>query len=292
MISYPIGAGGMITRVLDAGDGVPTLLLLHGIGARADRFVRNLDALASGGLRVIAVDLPGHGFATKASAGPGTVPELAEFVLDVLDVLEVERATLVGTSLGGHVSATMACVAPERVDRLVLVGTLGITALAEERCERMRERVRDTTLEGIRAKLMSVVHDPGLVTEDWIREEHRVNNSPGARAALAMLADYLADRLNADVVGDRLARLGTTMPTLLLWGAADRSVPLEDGHAAQAVLPNAPLAIIDAAAHVPYFEQPGAFNSVVAAFVAGDPLEGLPAPEVTINRRSDTGMLR
>jgi len=281
MISYPLGAGGVVTRVLESGAGPDAAVLLHGIGARADRFVRNVGALAPQLGRVLALDFPGHGFASKDDRTPATVPRLAEFVVAALDAADVPRATLIGTSLGGHVSATIACNAPQRVDKLVLVGTLGISPLAPERCERMRSNVRDTSREGIRKKLSSVLHDESLVTDEWVDEEYRANNSPGAAAALGRLADYLADDLNGDLVGEALADRDDRPETLLIWGANDRSVPLEDAYAAQALL-GAPLAIIEDAAHVPYFEHAETFNELVATFVSGESLDDLRLPGLSL----------
>ena len=65
MIQYPLGAAGTLTRVLEAGRGDRTMLLVHGVGARADRWRLNLDALAEAGYHAYAIDLPGHGLAEK-----------------------------------------------------------------------------------------------------------------------------------------------------------------------------------------------------------------------------------
>ena len=180
MIQYPLGVDGVLTRVLEAGAGDRTMLLVHGVGARADRWRRNLEGLASAGYHPYAIDLPGHGLAQKGPNIPGTVPEYARFARGMLDELGAGEVYLIGTSLGGHVCATAACDMPERVAGLVLVGTVGITPIGAERRQRTQSIVGETSWEAIGGKLRVVLHDEALATEELQREEFRINNSPGA----------------------------------------------------------------------------------------------------------------
>src|SRR5205807_3262395 len=117
------------------------------------------------------------------------------------------------------------------------------------------------------ATLHSVVGDPGEVTDEWVWEEYRINNSSRADASFEALARYFETQLDADVTGPRLASLTTSIPTLLIWGGDDRAVPPEYGHAARESLGNVELMTIPAAGHAPYFEAPDAFNEIVLTFL-------------------------
>jgi 2-hydroxy-6-oxonona-2,4-dienedioate hydrolase len=127
MMMYLMAVGRMLTRVLEAGDvGAPPIVLVHGPTSRADRWQRNIEALAADGYRVFAPDLPGHGFASKGSDTDQSVPAYRDFIIDFLDTINADQAVLVGTSLGGHVVGSVACRQPQRIKALVMIGSLGL----------------------------------------------------------------------------------------------------------------------------------------------------------------------
>ncbi|MBT5047980.1 MAG: alpha/beta fold hydrolase [Rhodospirillaceae bacterium] len=266
---YPLEMGPMQTRVLEAGTGPETLFFIHGLGARADRWRANLPALAEQGFRCIAVDLPGHGFATKSGDFDFTVPNCADLMLGLLDTFDIERAALIGTSLGGYIAATMACGAPERVSHLMLVGTLGIVPMGQEARDRLSSRFGTVTRDGIEGKLRTVLHhDDRHFSEAWLDEEWRINNSPGAHEAFARIADYIKSGIDNDVVGDRLASLSAAPPTAIVWGTEDKAVPPSVGEASRDVLKPALYELIPETGHCPYFEEPEKFNRMVTGFVS------------------------
>jgi 2-hydroxy-6-oxonona-2,4-dienedioate hydrolase len=273
LISYPFEAGGALTRVLECGDGDDVVVFLHGSGARADRWLRNLTALAATGRRTLAFDFPGHGLASKRSDHSYDTPSFAEVLGEIVDGLCGGPVTLVGTSLGAHVAAWYACSSPESVRAAILVGPLGLVPVHRDSSQ-TSSRIADTSTEGVAAKLATLLRDDSLVTPAWVKEERRVNTSPGAGEALARLRSYLAAGVNGDVVGDRYARL--RIPTLLVWGSEDRFVDPRYGFEAREVLGGAPLVYLDDAGHAPYIERAEAFNELVAEFLA-DPAAFPPA---------------
>lgn len=267
MIQYPAAVNGVLTRVLAAGSGHHHLVLVHGVGARCDRWRRNIDTFAAAGWHVHAFDLPGHGLAQKGDGPDYSVPGYARFVDGFLDLIGADTAVLVGTSLGGHTVATLACERPERVRALALVGSIGLIPWGSERRAATRSRLRDASPESIENKLRLLVYDQDLVTDDWLREEFLINNSPGAAQSFAAIADYIADHIDDDVVGPRLAGLQGRPPVLLVWGADERAVPLETGRAAHELIEGSELAVIEAASHAPYFERPAEFNRILLDFL-------------------------
>ena len=268
MIQYPLGVGGHTTRVLESGSGDEVLLLVHGVGARADRWRPNLLGLGAAGYRVVAIDLPGHGLAVKGGDLPYSVPFFADFLLGTLDALGIGRVTLVGTSLGAHIVAEAACRAPDRVLSLVMVGALGLVS-RPGLTPPMARSLRATSREAVHDKLLRVCGDPSLVSEEWVTEEWRIANSPGAKEALDLLAAYMDSGQDADTLGERLRALGPDLETLLVWGEDDQSVPVEVGRAALELLPGSRLVVMRGAGHGPYYERPEVFNGLVASFLAG-----------------------
>lgn len=269
MISYPLRVSTMDTRVIEAGSAGQPIVLVHGTGGRADRWIRNVDALAVAGHRVFAPDLPGHGFASK---GPGldcSVPGYRKFLADFLDEMKIDKPVIVGTSLGGHVVASFACEHPDRVSGVVLSGSMGLVPLGAEARGRVEAGANNQTYEGVKGKLARVIFDPALVTQEFIDEEFRINNSAGSKESFATLGRYIGQKLDDDVVGERLARLTPTLPTLLLWGAEDKTVPLAVGEAAAKLLPGSRLVVLQKAAHTSYYERASDFNAVLLDFLAG-----------------------
>ena len=267
MISYPQRIAGLDTRVIEAGSTGQAIVLVHGTGGRADRWVRNIDALAAAGLHAYAFDLPGHGFASKGPDLDCSVPGYRKFLAAFLDEMKIDKAVIVGTSLGGHVVASYACENPGRVAGIVLSGSMGLVPLGAEARGRVEKGANNQTHQGVKDKLARVIFDPALVTQDFIDEEFRINNSAGAKDSFATLGRYIGQKLDDDVVGERLAALTPTLPTLLVWGAEDKTVPLSVGEAASKLLPGSKLVVLQKAAHTAYYERAEDFNNILCDFV-------------------------
>jgi 2-hydroxy-6-oxonona-2,4-dienedioate hydrolase len=263
ILQYPLGVGSIVTRVLECGSGADCVLFIHGLGARADRWRLNMPAFADAGYHGYALDLPGHGLATKGGNIPSSVPKLASLLVGTLDALRVQRAFLVGTSLGAHIAATVACEASHRVRGLILVGALGIAPLGDEAASAIRRNVQQTSRDAIAGKLAFVLADSLAVSQTMIEEEWRINNSPGARESFAKLGDYIASDLDRDGVGERLSAYVGALPMLLVWGAKDQAVSIKIAERAKEILSGTDLVMIEDAGHVPYFEKPSAFNKAV-----------------------------
>jgi pimeloyl-ACP methyl ester carboxylesterase len=282
MISYPCSVGPTITRVLEAGaPDAPAIVLVHGLSSRADRFVRNIDTLAASGYRVVAADLPGHGFATKDPQYDHTIPGYADFVLGLLDKLGIARATIVGTSLGGHVVASAVLKQPQRAERFMMIGSTGFAPSVPERVQGMRDWLRNLTPESHRPKLQNVFCDKSLATDDMVREDVKINTSPGAWACFDKFLTYMADGFNRDLVLEPLAAIDGRIPLLLFWGVEDSSVPVERGRAARERLTKARLVCVENLNHTPYYENPPLFNDVLLRFIEGK-LDGIRHPGLTL----------
>jgi len=267
MLTYPFGAGGIVTRLITAGKSGEVVVLLHGFTSRADRWRGTVGTLAAQGYRVFAPDLPGHGFATKDPAFDHSVGGYRDFVLDLIARLRLDRINLVGTSLGGHVAAAVAARVPDLVSRLVMIGSMGLDRLPDERIAAIRAGLSDMSFAAIRTRLLTVFNDPALVTDDLVKEDMLVNTSPGAVACLQKFGTYLASSFNKELAIDDLVALDAKVPLLLIWGEDDRSAPLAVAHAVRKRLSHARLAVMHGINHTPYIESAELFCRILQAFL-------------------------
>ncbi|NTV62797.1 MAG: alpha/beta fold hydrolase [Oscillochloris sp.] len=253
----------------EAGDPTaPPIVLIHGLGDEADTWRHVLGPLAERH-RVIAPDLPGFG----RSSHPRQAYSLAFFartVAQLLAGLGVERATLVGSSLGAAVAQRIALGQPDHVERLVLIDgglpvqpslppaalwwflTPGVGELAYTSLRRSQDEAY-ATLRPYYANLDALPEDDRafLRARVWAR----VWSNGQRRAFLSALRWLVVERaLRAPELGARLAKL--RVPTLLIWGEHDRVVAQAEGEALAGILPNARLEVIAGAGHLPQQERP------------------------------------
>jgi pimeloyl-ACP methyl ester carboxylesterase len=220
-------------RYFEAGrsEGTP-VVLLHGLGDSAEAWAGVLPALARDH-RVIAPDLAGFGRVPIPPEGMH-FSVLADYLARFLDALGIERAVLVGNSLGGAVAMRHAARHPERASRLFLLNTAGLPI---ERVEVFSPRTRAEASELVAASIGARRRLPGFILDDLVR---RVGD-PARRA-------YLDSPERTDV-SDELHRL--TMPLTLIWGERDRLIPLASIAPLREAQPHAELITLPNAGHVP-----------------------------------------
>lgn len=260
---------------LEGHDG-PNLVLIHGIGGAVDVWRKQFEQLPQSH-RVLAVDLPGCGRSDIPSAyPPDTLRMLASAVRAVMHHVGMTHATLVGSSLGGAVAIEFAMRWPENVLSLVLIGPAGTT-------HRVAWPLRLATVRGVgealtlpdRARtaqaIRQCVSNPNSVTQDDIDRAFAMATLPGAHDAFLRLLRTYASVWGVD--RGELQRLQAGMqsihaPTLVIWGAQDRILPVTAAATALAKLPNAGLIVRPESGHLVFVEEPAWFNATLAKFVA------------------------
>lgn len=263
-----IDCRGIRTRVLDAGAGDEAILLLHGVQGHLESWLLNIARLAER-RRVVAIDMLGHGFTDRPDR-PYEIADYVDHALAVLDTLGIARAHWIGSSLGGWVSARAAARHPERVGKLVLVSTAGLTADPQvmERLKTLGERAATLPgLEGVRERLKFVIHDPALVTDELVASRHAIYARPDYQAALKHInALQEMQRRQRNLLTP--AELATVQaPTLVVWTDHDPTASLDTGRRYQALIPGARFVVIPDCSHIPSYERPEAFDRVVGGFL-------------------------
>jgi pyruvate dehydrogenase E2 component (dihydrolipoamide acetyltransferase) len=256
-----IEVGGRRLRYLELGegDGIP-VLLVHGFGADLNTWMFTQPALAAG-RRAVALDLPGHGGSAK-EVGAGDVESLTDAVEGALGALGVEQVHLVGHSMGGAISASLALRRPERVASLNLIASAGLGP--EINASFIDGFVRATRRREAAEVIGLLVHDPALVSRTMVEDVLRYKRLDGVSAALARIAEawFAGGRQSLDLTR-RIAELA--MPVQVIWGRDDRILPVAH---AEALANRLPVQILDAAGHLPHMEKAGEVGRLIEQFIA------------------------
>jgi 2-hydroxy-6-oxonona-2,4-dienedioate hydrolase len=270
-----IDAGGYRTRYLHAGDSSkPPLVLLHGITGHAEAYVRNLQSHAEH-FDVWAIDFIGHGYSAKPEH-PLEIPHYLAQVNGFLDAIGAEKASFSGESLGGWVTAKLAQLQPERVDRIVL-NTMGGTMANPKVMERLytlsMDAARDPSWERVRTRLEWLMADPTMVTDDLIRTRQMIFQQPDWLMACEMnMALQDPETRTRNMIGDDDLR-AIQAPALVLWTTKDPSGPVDEGRRIASLIPNGRLAVMENCGHWPQYEDTETFNRLHLDFLleAGHP---------------------
>lgn len=279
---YRASAAGVDTRVVEAGplgpasDEVP-VLLVHGASGHLESYARSLPFLA-GRRRVIAFDLPWHGYAGLPDH-PYTVAEYAAFVAELAPRLGVDGPVhLVGQSLGAAIVGRIAIDERLAVDRLVLIGAAGVPGQTRDGSHSMRAALNDRTYDTVRARLEYAMTSRGPEMDELIECRYLAYQRGEWEPRADAFSFHETDEGRRSMVATEDEWRSLTRPTLLVWGSDDRVCPPAAGHRLAELVAGSRLYVFDGCGHNPQFEQPDAVNPVIDAFLAGEPdaLDGQP----------------
>ncbi|BBH18378.1 putative hydrolase [Nocardioides baekrokdamisoli] len=256
--------------------GAPVILLLHGLGCDRHTWDEVIEDLAATFV-VIAPDFLGHGESAKPRADY-SVAGYANGMRDLLTVLGVDKATVVGHSFGGGVAAQFAYQFPERTERLVLVDSGGmgkeVTPLIRAYTLPLSMTVVAlATLPGPRHVLTAGLRSLGRIDSKLTRDLGEVATivealkAPRMRYALNRLVNGVIDyRGQVVTIRDR-AYLTEEMPMAVIWGAEDLVLPAKQGREILEFAPNAQLTIFPKVGHFPMKKYPEEFVRLLKDFV-------------------------
>lgn len=257
--------GGAPICYVDQGQG-ETMILVHGWAGNIWNWLSVFGPLAEHH-RVIALDLPGHGKSGCPQGFGFTMPEYAKFLVQVMDQLKIEKATVVGSSMGGAIVVWTAILAPERVDRLVIVDGAG-TSIQNNLMRAAGYLVSPATVIPlihlafpVNEKTLAAVPDSEKKRVILAEQLYASDRRPCASQALAKSMRSLA----RDIVDSRLSEIKA--PTLVIWGSDDGLLPRAAGQFYQSHVANAKLVIIENGNHTPMQWQPQAFLKEINNFL-------------------------
>ncbi len=265
-----LDVGGMRVHLRDEGprDDANPIVLLHGTSASLhtwDGWAGDLKTRR----RVIRFDLPAFGLTGPHPANDYSIPAYVQFVTQVLDALGVQKFVLAGNSLGGHIAWATALAHPQRVSQLILVDSAGYSVVSQSvplgfqiaRLPGIRKLMEYVLPRGVvQSSLRNVYGDPSKVTPELVDRYYELTLRTGNRAALA-------HRFQHGLFGETEALKTLKIPSLVIWGAQDRLIPLDNAQKFVRDMPNARLLVFDNLGHVPHEEDPHRTVDAVRAFL-------------------------
>jgi len=270
---HTVTVNGTRIAYLDAGGG-PPVILIHGFGGSMWQWEYQQSSLAPY-YRVITPDLPGSGLSDKPEIAY-TPDEMVAYLRGFLDALGIQKAVLVGNSMGAGLAIGIAVAHPDRVERLVLIGGLP-NGVREKLASPLFKRAIDTSapvwlirfgnwLAGrwvTEDVLKEIVHDHSRLTQVVIERAYQNRKRPGLiRAVMAM-----ARNLPRWEQGFALRIGEINRPTLVIWGEQDKVFPPEVGRELHRTIKGASFALVPKAGHIPQWEQPETVNSLLLTFL-------------------------
>lgn len=269
-----VAVGQRLIHLQEFGAG-QALLMLHGGGPGASglsNYVRNVDALARH-FRVLVPDLPGYGKSSKGVDAADPFGDQAATMLGLLDALDIQRAHLVGNSLGGACALRLALEAPERIGRIVLMGPGGIGISQSKPTDGLKRLLgyyegEGPTFEKLRAFICGdLVYDASRVTEDVLQERYASSIDPEviANPPLRAPKDLEAFKRLDFLLDTRLPQL--PHPTLVMWGIEDRVNPPTGAAALQQRMQACDTVLFSRTGHWVQWERADEFNAFVAGFL-------------------------
>ena len=262
-------------REAGAGEGKPTLLLIHGMAGSSTTW-REIIPRLEGYFHIIAPDLPGHG-ESSLEFDDYSLGAMASALRDLLVVKRINRCTVIGQSLGGGVALQFVYQYPEFCERIVLIGSGGLgrevnwilRMLAVPGAELLLTAGAAPFLVNTGNAVRGFFRGKGVhaaaLSETWAAYESL--GKPGHRRAFFKTLRAVVDNKGQAVSATNRLHLAGQLPFQLIWGDRDPIIPVSHGHATHDAIPGSRLSIVHGASHYPHVEDPAAVEEVLMDFV-------------------------
>ena len=242
-------------KYIDEGQG-ETLLLLHGLFGALSNWAGVINHFKSN-YRVIIPLMPIHEMPIKEAGCEG----LTEFIEGFVDFKGLDKFSVIGNSLGGHVALIYTLRHPEKIQRLILTGSSGLFENSMGGSYPKRGNY-----EYIKERVEYTFYDPKTASKELVDEVFEITNSiPKVMRIIAIAKSAQRNNMAKDIVHIQA-------PTLLIWGLNDTITPPEVGHEFNQLIPGSTLKFIDKCCHAPMMERPAEFNEIVTEWLNNNPI--------------------
>jgi pimeloyl-ACP methyl ester carboxylesterase len=262
-----IDAGGIQTSYLEAGAGQP-VVMLHGSGPGVSAMANwqhNIGALSQR-FRVLAPDIIGFGATQRPDDIVYSLRTWTDHVWAFLDAHGIEKASIVGNSLGGRIALQMATDRPDRITKMVLMGAPGVGMTPTEGLAALRAyQPSHNAMRDLLRNYFAV--DPAMITDDLVATRYEASIADGAYEAYrAMFFDPRHAGSELGISAEEVRAIAT--PALLVHGREDRVVPMQVSVTMLGLLPHADLHVFSACGHWTQIERADEFSALVADYLA------------------------
>jgi 2-hydroxy-6-oxonona-2,4-dienedioate hydrolase len=253
---------GYVIRYLEAGSpDRKILILLHGLGASAERWSYVIPTLSKY-FHLIIPDIIGFGYSDKPAV-EYTMDFFIDFFKSFLDNLGISKASIIGSSLGGHIATEFAIRFNHMVEKLVLVSPAGMMRKSSPTLDRYTMAALYPEYERVYGAFSEMVYDSNTINQETLMDF--VNRMSLPNAKYAFMSTLLGIRYAPDLRG-RLSNIAA--PTLLVWGEDDITIPLAEYSNQYNGIPNLEeIVTIKNCRHIPPVEKPATFNRIVLRFL-------------------------
>lgn len=265
-IGSTVVANGIPTNYQDHGSG-PPVLLIHGSGPGVTGWANwrlTIPALASD-FRTIAPDMVGFGYTDRPAGIRYDMDTWVDHALGVLDALDIEKAHVIGNSFGGALALALSIRAPERVGKLVLMGSAGLSFPITEGLDRVWGY--EPSVASMRAMLDIFAYDRSIMSDDLARMRYEASIRPGYQESFSQLfpvpRQASVDRLAS--AEDEIRAL--TNDTLIVHGREDNVIPLSSSYRLFDLIPRSQLHVFGHCGHWTQIEHAARFNQLVSSFL-------------------------
>jgi pimeloyl-ACP methyl ester carboxylesterase len=272
--SFFVKVDGLDVHVRDEGprnDPLP-LILLHGTSDSLHTW-QEWTELLKGSHRIIRMDLPAFGLTGPSASGDYSIEAYSKFVIALADTLGVSNFALAGNSLGGQIAWTVAAAFPERVKKLILIDAAGYPLAPESipigfriaKTPGVRSLMEYVLPRGlVESSVRNVYARPERVTPALVDRYYDLTLRKGNRQALTLRFDSLQ---REDKIKDRGTIRSLKVPTLILWGAMDRLIPVDHAYRFNKDIAGSKLVVFDDVGHLPQQEDAARTVGVVRQFL-------------------------
>jgi 2-hydroxymuconate-semialdehyde hydrolase/2-hydroxy-6-oxo-octa-2,4-dienoate hydrolase len=265
--SGTIDAGGIQTSYVEAGAGEP-VVMLHGSGPGVSAMANwqhNIGALSQR-FRVLAPDIVGFGATKRPDDIVYSLRTWTDHVWAFLDAHEIEKAAIVGNSLGGRIALQMATDRPDRITKMVLMGSPGVGMTLTEGLAALR--AYEPSHDAMRDLLRNYFAvDPTMITDDLVAIRYQASVADGAYEAYrAMFFDPRHAGSELGITEEQVRAVDTQ--ALLVHGREDKVVPMQVSVTMLGLLPNADLHVFSACGHWTQIERADEFSALVTDYLA------------------------
>jgi len=268
-IARSVRTGTFDTNVHDVGEGAP-VLFIHGSGPGVSAWANwrlVLPELAKA-RRVIAPDMAGFGFTERVPEMAYTMDGWVQQAIDLLDALDIERTDLVGNSFGGGLSLALAIRAPQRVRRLVLMGSVGVPFDITPGLDAVWGYT--PSFENMRRIMDVFAYDRTLVTDELAQLRYQASIRPGFQESFAAMFPAPRQRWVDAMASPEAAIRALPHQTLLVHGRDDQVIPLATSLALAQWIPRSQLHVFGQCGHWTQIEQCARFVGLVRDFLNED----------------------
>jgi len=262
-----VRTGAFDTNVHDSGSGSP-VLLIHGSGPGVSAWANwrlVLPALAAA-RRVVAPDMVGFGYTDRPAGIRYDMNAWVRQALDLMDALDIERTDLVGNSFGGALALAMAIRAPQRVRRLVLMGSVGVPFAITPGLDAVWGY--QPSLGAMRALLDIFAFDRGLVTDELAQMRYEASTRPGFQESFAAMFPAPRQRWVDAMASAEADIRALPHETLVIHGREDQVIPLANSLTLAQWIPNGQLHVFGHCGHWTQIEHSERFKRLVEGFLA------------------------